>query len=183
MDADELRMTLILAVLCRYPQLIARFESDLDRLTLRHHTHAALADLLMSTRAQDAGALAADCQAAGLGAALDQLLAMPHLRITPILSGSPSPEKAETCLIEEFAKYHATRALAAEMTEALEDLETAPEGDNRLLRRLNHAVQTRHRAGRPTNPQTTDAVSEDTAALSKGLHALIEARVWEKKGR
>ena len=69
------------------------------------------------------------------------------------------------------------------MTEALEDLENMAEGDSRLVRRLNHAVQTRHRAGRGATVQASGTVSEDTAALSKGLHALIEARVWEKKSR
>lgn len=183
LDADDLRVTLILATLCRYPALIARFENDLDRLSPRAPDHAALADLLLATRATDAEAIAADCVAAGLGSALERLQSMPHLRITPILSAAPAPDKAAACLAEEFAKYHATRALEAEMTEALEDLETTTEGDNRLVRRLNHAVQTRHRAGRPADPETTGAVSEDTAALSKGLHALIEARVWEKKSR
>jgi DNA primase len=139
--------------------------------------------VLLASRAEDAAGLATDCAAAGLGPTLDRLQAMPHLRITPILSGPPDPAKAAICLAEEFAKYHATRALEAEMTEALEDLENAPEGDKRLVRRLNQAVQTRHRAGRPATPEASGAVSEDTAALSKGLHALIEARVWEKKGR
>ena len=183
LTADDLRVTLILATLSRYPALIARFENDLDRLAPRHPDHAALVNLLISTRAQTATELGALCLAAGLGPTLERLHAMPHLRITPMLSGPPAPDKALACLIEEFAKYHATRALEAEMTEALEDLETAPEGDKRLVRRLNHAVQTRHRASRTATQDTSGAVSEDTAALSKGLHALIEARVWEKKGR
>lgn len=183
MGADDLRVTLILATLCRYPTLIARFAGDLERLAPRHADHAGLADLLLATQAQDEAEFATQAAQSGLGAALERLRVMPHLRITPILAGPPDAAKAEVCLAEEFAKYHATRAVEAEMTEALEDLETAPEGDKRLVRRLNHAVQTRHRAGRPASPEITGAVSEDTAALSKGLQALIEARVWEKKSR
>jgi DNA primase len=183
LGAEDLRVTLILATLCRYPALIAQFEGDLARLALRDPDHGALVDLLLATGASDAAGVASECSAAGLGPALDRLQAMPHLRITPILSGPPSPDKAAICLTEEFQKYHAARALAAEMTEALEDLENAPEGDKRLLRRLNHAVQTRHRAGRPAAPDATGAVNEDTTALSNGLQALIEARVWEKKSR
>jgi DNA primase len=182
-SADDLRVTLILAILCRYPALVTGFEDDLERLAPARPDHAALADLLLATRAEDAPAIAADCAQAGLGAVHDGLFAMAHLRITPILSAPPDREKARLCLSEEFAKYHASRALAAEMTEALEDLDTLPEGDGRLVRRLNHAVQTRHRAGRGATPQANAAVSEDTAALSKGLAALIEARVWEKKSR
>ena len=48
---------------------------------------------------------------------------------------------------------------------------------------LNHAVQNRIRAGRAATAETTGTVSEDTTALSQGLRALIEARVWEKKSR
>ena len=183
LGADDLRVTLILATLCRYPVLIATFEDDLERLEPAQPAYGALIDLLIATRASDADALAMECGQAGLGETHGALKTMPHLRITPILIGPPDPDKARACLTEEFAKYHASRALAAEMTEALEDLENMAEGDSRLVRRLNHAVQTRHRAGRGATVQASGTVSEDTAALSKGLQALIEARVWEKKSR
>ncbi|MBF9058952.1 DNA primase [Rhodobacterales bacterium HKCCSP123] len=183
LSADDLRVTLILATLYRYPELLDRFESDLDRLRPRHPDHAALADLLLATEAADADGVAADCAARGLGRTLESLLGMAHLRISPVLQGAPLPEKAITTLTEEFAKYHAARALEAEMSEALEDLEAAEEGDPRLVRRLNHAVQSRIKAGRPAAGDGTGAVSEDTTALSQGLRALIEARVWEKKSR
>jgi DNA primase len=121
-----------------------------------------------------------------LGDTLESLMSMAHLRITPILHEPPDAAKAEALLAEEFAKYHAARALEAEMAEALEDLEGADavsEGDPRLVRRLNHAVQTRLQAGRSTASETGGLVSEDTAALSQGLRALIEGRAWEKKSR
>lgn len=183
LTADDLRVTLILATLCRYPALVARFESDLDRLRPRHPDHAALADLLLRTEAADADEIARACAESGLGPALESLSGMAHLRITPVLTAAPAPEKAATTLTEEFAKYHAARAMEAEMSEALEDLEGLEEGDPRLVRRLNHAVQRRIRAGQPGTGETTSAVSEDTTALSQGLRALIEARVWEKKSR
>ncbi len=183
LSADDLRIMLILATFCRYPALIERFESDLDRLAPRQPDLAALAELLLATRAEDADSVGAECAMAGLTPALESLRAMAHLRITPILGGAPDPEKAAACLTEEFAKYHAERALQAEMTEALQDMASAPDGDMRLGRRLNHAVQRRLTAARPTGPEALGAVGEDTAALSERLRALIEARVWEKKGR
>jgi DNA primase len=183
LTAEDLRVTVILATLCRYPGLVERFEADLDRLVPRNADHAALADLLMRSTAEDAEGFAADCARQGLGPALESLMSMSHLRITPILHGPPAPNRAEVTLAEEFAKYHAARALEAEMTEALEDLETADEGDSRLVRRLNHAVQSRLSAGRPAGADVSGAVSEDTTALSQGLRALIDARVWEKKSR
>jgi DNA primase len=183
LSAEDLRIMLILATLCRYPGLIERFETDLDRLAPRHADHAALIDILLSTRATDEAGLNADCAEAGLAPALEHLRQTAHLRITPILNGPPAPEKAAVCLAEEFAKYHAARALQSEMTEALEDLAVAPEGDTRLGRRLNHAVQRRLSAARPADAEANSAVTEDTAALSQRLRALIEARVWEKKSR
>ena len=183
LSAEDLRIMLILATLCRYPALIERFEGDLDQLIPRHPDHAALIDLLLATRAQDEAGIAADCAGHGLTPALESLQATAHLRITPILIGPPNPDKAEACLSEEFAKYHAERAMKAEMTEALEDLARSPDGDGRLGRRLKHAVQRRLTAARPAATEAAGAVGEDTAALSERLRALIEARVWEKKGR
>jgi DNA primase len=183
LSAEDLRITLILATLCRYPSLIAQFESDLDRLAPRHPDHTALIGILLATRAGNSDELGADCANAGLTATLESLRAMAHLRITPILIGAPDPDKAAACLTEEFAKYHAERALQSEMTEALQDLASAPDGDVRLGRRLNHAVQRRLTAARPSASEALGAVGEDTAELSERLRALIEARVWEKKGR
>jgi len=183
LKADDLRIMMILATLCRYPALIERFEDDLDSLAPRHPDHAALIDLLLASRATDEAGIAADCAAGGLTTALESLRATAHLRITPVLIGPPDPEKAEACLSEEFAKYQAERALRSEMSEALEDLARSPDGDGRLGRRLKHAVQRRLMAARPATAEAAGAVGEDTAALSERLRALIDARVWEKKGR
>ncbi|PWK60901.1 DNA primase [Roseicyclus mahoneyensis] len=183
LSADDLRVMLILATLCRYPGLIERFETELERLAPRHPDHVALVDVLLSTQAGDEDGVSADCAAAGLAHALESLRGMAHLRITPILSGPPDPAKAALCLTEEFAKYSADRAMRSEMSEALEDLDRAPEGDMRLGRRLNHAVHRRQTARRAASGEASSAVGEDTAALSDRLRALIEARVWEKKGR
>jgi len=182
--ADDLRCALILATLCRYPDLIDRFESDLDRLAPQNPDHAALADRLLMTQARDADAIEADFVQNGLGDALETLRILPHLRISPFLSGAPMPAKAEHCLAEEFSKLQARRAVQVEMAEALEDLRTDPEAeDPKLARRLNHAVQRRIRADRPGGSGDGAEVAEDTAALSEGLRALIDARVWEKKSR
>ena len=183
LSADDLRVMLIVATLCRYPSLVERFESDLDRLAPRHADHAALVDLLLTTDAPDEDAMTAACVAAGLAPALESLRSMAHLRINPVLVGPPDDARAQICLSEEFAKYHAERALRAEMAEALEDLERVTDGDTRLGRRLNHAVLRRQTAGRAAGSEQQGAVTEDTEALSGRLRALIEARVWEKKSR
>ena len=182
MSADDLRAALILATLCRYPELLDAFDGDLERLEPTHPDHARLANYLLACGARDQESLDAVLAEDGVLAALETLRSMGHLRINPILTGAPDPEKAATCLAEEFAKLAARRAVADEMVEALQDLDDLPEDDPHLSRRVNHAVRTRQKA---EHPQMVDGQSamEDTAALSQSLNALIEAKVWEKKSR
>ena len=177
-DAD-LRAALILATLCQYPGLIDQFEPDLDRLAPGHPDQARLAAHLLHSTARDAEALLAELDDANLRQTLENLRALGHVRIAPFLRADGDPDKAALCLAEEFAKLAARRGIAYELSEALEDLETTEE-DTHLSWRLNHAVQTRHRADHPTPPETADQ-GEDRAALSAHLRSLIDGRAWEKK--
>jgi DNA primase len=183
-DAADLRCALILAVLARYPALAPEHEADLDRLEPSHPDHAALADALLATRAETAADFAAECAENGLATTLDLLRNLPHLRINPILAGTEDAVRAARCLREEFDKHHAARAVEAELSEAMQDLETVPETDTSLASRLRHAVHLRHHAGRPHGEaDNADATADDRAAAAEGLRALIDARAWEKKSR
>ncbi len=179
---DDLRIAMIVATLCRYPALIPEFETELDRLAPRDPNQTALIDHLLTTHALDEPDLSEELTEKGLAQPLENLKQTGHLRISPILVGPVDQEKASRCLVEEFAKIAARRRVQAEMVEALEDLDAAPEADPGLSRRLNQAVQARLRADRPSGGDGGDA-SEDTAALSDALRALIDGRAWEKKSR
>lgn len=180
--ADDLRIGLIIATLCRYPALVETFEGAMDRLAPSNPDHVALTDHLLATGARDEASLLIELEEKGLSAPLESLRSMGHLRISPILNAPPDADKAMQCLTEEFAKLQARRALNDQIHEALEDLHDSAEDDPWLSRRMNHAVQARLKADRPQGEDTGDA-SEDTAALSEGLRALIDAKVWEKKSR
>lgn len=182
MTGDDLRIGLIIATLCRFPELIEQFETDLDRLAPSNRDHGALCDHLLTTEATTEADLMAELAQDGLAAPLESLRDTGHLRISPILRGPPDPEKAALCLTEEFAKLQARRAHDTQISEAIEDLNDIDEDDPRLNRRLNHAVQARLKADRAQTKDNANA-SEDTAALSQSLRALIDAKVWEKKSR
>ena len=77
---EELREAVILATLISHPGLVHRFESALERLDLVGEGHAALRDLILAH--QGAGDLG-ERIAAQAPAALDALMARPHVQIAP----------------------------------------------------------------------------------------------------
>ncbi|QBY00835.1 DNA primase [Rhodophyticola sp. CCM32] len=179
-DAD-LRAALILTTLCHYPGLIDQFEADLERLAPRNPDQTRLAQHVLHTNARDTDSLNAELDSANLTQTLETLSSLGHVRIAPFLRPDGDAEQAALCLAEEFAKLAARRGIDHELTEALEDLETTEE-DSHLSWRLNHAIQTRHRADHPEPPETADQ-GEDRAAMSAHLRDLIDRRAWEKKKR
>jgi len=180
LSADDLRVSLILAALCRYPALLEQFEPDLDRLTPTDADQMALLDHLMGTTAADESALSDELERNGLSTALERLRSMGHLRISPVLTAAPDVEKATLCLTEEFAKLHARRALDREIREALEDLQTDDDVDPRLNRRLNHAVQARHRAGAQDESTGAEQYGNTSEALDT-FHRLLNSAGGAKK--
>ena len=164
-DTEELREAVILAVLATHPGLLPRFESDLERLDLSNPAHEIIRDRLLSRQSPAC-------------AALDAVLARPHVLIAPPVRNAEDAELATLCLAEEFAKLAARRGARREVEEAMEDLDRLP--DEGLTWRLTQATQAMHRADNPHRSDTAD-LGEDRNALSNHLQSLIDSRVWEKK--
>jgi len=180
--ADDLRISLILATLCRYPSLLEQFEPDLDRMAPADPDQRALLDHLAGTTAEDAASLSLELTQSGLDRALERLRAMGHLLIAPVLVGPADPKKATLCLMEEFAKLHARRALDHEIHEALEDLQDADDVDPRLNRRLNHAVQARIRATVQDDSTGAEQYGTTSEAID-AFHRLLNTAGDAKKRR
>ncbi len=112
------------------------------------------------------------------GDALEKLMAQAHVAVAPPVRNRDDAELARLCLAEELAKLEAKRGAAAEIEEAIEDVEGLV--DEGLTWRLGQATAALHRAGRSKIDDETD-LGEDRAALSRHLQALIDKEVWVKK--
>lgn len=171
---EELREAVILAILIAHPTLIARFESDLERLDLTSEDHRTLRHVLLTTPPQ------ALTDALARSAALDAVMARPHVQIAPPVRNTQDPDLALLCLAEEFAKLDARRGARREIADAVEDLTGV--ADEGLTWRLAQSALARHRADHPNRNDTAD-LGEDRNALSNHLQNLIDSKVWEKKPR
>lgn len=169
---EELREAVILAILIAHPTLIRRFESDLERLDMTSEAHRTLRTTLLTSPQEN---LRANLQ--GL-AALEDLMARPHVLIAPPVRNQKDTDLALMCLAEEFAKLDARRGTRREVEEAVEDLTGV--ADEGLTWRLAQAASARHRADHPNRDDTAD-LGEDRNALSNHLQSLIDSKVWEKK--
>ena len=173
---DELlREAVILATLITHPGLIARFESAIERMDLTGADHAAIRTILLSH--MDTATLE-DRLRRAVPAALDALLARPHVQIAPPVRNRNDTELATLCLAEELAKLDARRGARREIEDAVEDLSGV--ADEGLTWRLSQAAAARHRADQPPRSDAGE-LGEDRNALSNHLQSLINDRVWEKK--
>jgi len=172
---ETLREAVILATLILHPGLIHRFESALERLDLTGDDHDTLRQMILS------GADLPDLHAkirASAPAALDALLARPHVAIAPPIRNTEDHALAALCLAEELAKLEARRGARREIEDAMEDMDGLP--DEGLTWRLTQAAEARHRSEKTGQSDSAD-LGEDRAALSRHLQGLIDSQVWVKK--
>ena len=172
--AELLREAVILAICITHPDLIAQFASALDRIDMTGDDHGLLRRLILTT---DPANLLSQLRHHA-PAALDALLARPHVQIAPPVRNRADVALATLCLAEELAKLSAHRGARREIEDAVEDLTGI--ADEGLTWRLTQAVAATHRADKPPRPDAAD-LGEDRAALSLHLQSLINDRVWEKK--
>ena len=140
----RLREDVILAVLLRYPALMAEFETPLESLPCEDPSHAALRSLLLSGITDDPETLQDEAMQRIGPEALDSLLAARHVAVVPCLRHFGDTELARLTVAEEFAKIAAQAGLVAELAEALEDMESL--ADEALTWRLGQAAQARNQA-------------------------------------
>ncbi|MGA0542846.1 DNA primase [Neotabrizicola sp. VNH66] len=150
---DTLREAVVLATLLRFPDLVHRFESELERLDWSGEDHVRLRNLIMTHAA------APDCRARvenDSPAALDRLMAHPHVRISPALQPRADTDFAAACVEEALARLQAERAHRAELAEAQEDVEGL--ADEGLTWRISRAAEARISAARGPKEQKTESI-------------------------
>lgn len=172
--AEELREAVILASLLAHPDLIVRFEADLERMEPSSPALRRLRDAMLSGPFDTAPLRLRETHRGDL----DALLARPHVQIAPPVRNREDKETALLCLAEDFAKLRARRGARREIEDALEDIEAL--ADEGLTWRLAQSAQALDRAERSQREDSTD-LGENRAALSRQLQDMIDRRIWEKK--
>jgi DNA primase len=174
---DALREAVILATCLRFPSLIPRFETALERLDLTSDDHTRLRNLLLTHAGSDA---CVDLIRADSPGALDRLTANPHVRIAPALQPRADAEFAATCLAEALAHLQADRAHRAELADATEDVGHLV--DEGLTWRLTKATEARATAARGPQDQKGEAIiasngvelDREELDRARRLHAQID---------
>lgn len=162
----QLRIAVVLATLCLYPQLIDRFEGEVERLRLSDEDHEALRQVILRY-AHDADPATRTARVAQeAGAALDALLAHPHLRLQPHVRLRDDAESAQKCLEMELAKLAAHWSVLQEIRDAEEDLEGL--ADEGLTWRLTQASLARVEAERgPEGARAEGVVASNGVEMNK----------------
>lgn len=144
----ELREAVILASVLSSPEIIDSFEPELEAMECSDPVHATLRDALLRHRPIDMdGAKEVAEQSIG-GVALENLLTARHVALIPCVRKPGDAQLARLTVVEELGKLGAAAGLAAEIQEAVEDLDAL--SDEAVTWRLAQAAEARaqaHRAG------------------------------------
>jgi DNA primase len=178
---ERLREAVILATCVNHPEVVADFETPLERLHFTSAGYAILRDAILRH--------APDCEnglnqmpeklATDIGPdALEKLMNTRHLRTLTTIQSNSGPEIAKMALAEELAKLEATRGVLSETDEAAQDM--AGLVDEGLTWRLQQATDAKYKATRTNLPEGSNE-DEDREKLSKYLQNLIDGQVWVKK--
>lgn len=180
--SEVLREKVILATLVTRPEMIAQFESQLDRTDFVGPGHARLRDLLLThPDAPDLRALAAE----HLPGVVDALLAEPHVRNAPGMT-DPDRTKAEFAVAQDLFLLQAERGRRREIEEAALDIEGVV--DEGLTWRLRKANEARAEAQRGPQDKSGEAViAPNGVALDKdeiaAARRVFDSIRFEKGGR
>ena len=160
---ETLREAVILATLVTHPGLIRRVESALESLDFTGEAHGLLRDLLlMHVDAADPRAEIARAAPA----ALDAIMAHPHVRNAPAILDASDTERAEFAVAQDLFILQAERGRRREIAEAEQDIEgVVDEGLTWRIARANEARQQAHRG--PQDKTGEAVISPNGVALDK----------------
>ncbi len=161
---DRLREAVILATLVTHPDLLPRFEQELETLECLHPEHATLRDVLL--RHLNAGEDLRAAVRAEAPAALENLFSQRHVNHAPPVCKPEDSLLAMACLEDEVSLLAARRAIRREVQDAMQDIVALP--DESLTWRLGQAAEAVHRAARTRVADAND-LDEDREALLRIL--------------
>ncbi|WP_101068603.1 DNA primase [Roseovarius salinarum] len=183
---DGLRRAVILATLVMTPDVTEEFETALEGLDCPDPEQARLRDLILRHWPEGAEGLRGRIVRQMGEDALEKLLSLPHVAITPAVRHPGDMETARLTMAEELAKLTAERGLAAEVSEAAEDLSGL--ADEAVTWRLGQAAEARNRALRSETQDGTEYDTGDNGARIRRdereeFDALLDSITFSKPGR
>ncbi|XDA96902.1 DNA primase [Sulfitobacter sp. LCG007] len=184
--AENLRESIILAVLVCYPQLTEEFESALETMNCVDPGHLALRDELLDAIGLEEDEARARLSRKPGDEPLEMLLRQSHVAIIPCIRTPGSSDSARATLAEELSKLQSARGLRAEIAEASEDIGGV--ADEGLTWRLAEAARAAERAQRSGQEDRVEFdLGENGARISREerdtFESLIAAIRSRKPGR
>ncbi len=176
-EIERLHEAIILAICVKHPALVAEFESELEALRLSGTDHERIRTALLR-HAHATPEAAHEQLLVEVGADLERLLGLAHVATAPPVLYPKRGKLARLCLAEGLAKLSARRGEAAEIAEAMADMEGLV--DESLTWRLSQASADRRRAERPELDEVSD-LGEDRAAMLRDLDDKLDGKIWIKK--
>ena len=178
---ERLREAVILATCINHPEIVADFESSLERLTLTSPELSEIRDAVLrhAPHCKNPENPLLEKITGELGSpALEKLMNTRHFHTLITIQSNSETEVAKMALAEELAKLEAARGVRVETDEAAEDM--AGLVDEGLTWRLQQAAEAKYKATKTDLPEggTED---EDRENMSKYLQNLIDGQVWVKK--
>ena len=176
-----IRESLIAAILTQYPEVVAPFESELERTHFEDSTCETIRLACLRALHIDAGEYKSKILEEVGARTLENLFARPYVKSSPTLraeSEEKQLEYAKMALAEELAKLHAARGRKSEIAEAEEDLTGL--ADEGVTWRLQQAADADNIAKRGANDPSKSG-PEDESDLSKTLQKMLDDQIWVKK--
>lgn len=182
----RLREAAILAAVILSPEICEEFAHALEAMDCTDPHHACLRDLVLRHAEEGAAGLRARIAATMGDETLENLLALPHVALSPALRHPGEAGIARMTVAEELAKLDAERGLAAELSEAAEDI--AHMADESVTWRLGQAAEARNRALRSAREDTDEYDLGDNGARIRRAEreefdALLNRISFSKPGR
>jgi DNA primase len=164
---EALREAVILATCITHPELVERFESQIERIEMVTDDHRRLQSLLLAHAHDHETDLRSRIEAQMGPHLLEKLFALNHVKIAPSLRHRDDNELAALCLTEELAKLEAGRGVRREVEEATQDIGAL--ADEGLTWRLGEAAKAREAAQR-------GGAGEDKAQYDRADNGALIAR-------
>ena len=174
--AVQIRIDVILALLCLRPDMIERFVDRLEALPCTRARDAALRNVLVGGAGLAPDALREKISAALGGEVLENLMNTGHVKVVPGVREACDDETVHLILTETFDILDAEHGLKVEIAEAEQDL--ADGADEALTWRLAEAARARQSAGRADSAAEPDfEIGQNGARINRAEKDAFEALV------